>query len=65
MLGVEEWHAMQPGRFSMTAQSFGAYQKFVEKACLHMTCTQEDQVIIQRGKDAYESYIRSLQNSPR
>lgn len=36
-----EWEAMQLGRFSMSPESFGEYQKFIEQACEIAKCTKK------------------------
>jgi len=33
---------MSVGRFSMTAEDFGKYQKFIEEACLRSQCTKDE-----------------------
>lgn len=37
-----EWTEMSIGRFSMTPESFGEYQKFIEKACIRAKCTEAE-----------------------
>ena len=48
-----EWDAMQLGRFSMDADAFGEYQKFVETACEHKKCTK-------REKDLQKKLIKHM-----
>ena len=45
LIDKETWGQMQVGRFSLSASSFGAYQKFVEQACEKVACsTREKQL---------------------
>jgi len=41
----EEWAAIQTGRFSMSAESFAAFQTFIESACEFVRCSAEQKRI--------------------
>jgi hypothetical protein len=42
LIPEEKWRTMQVGRFSMDAQAFGEYQKFVETACEKNKCSRKE-----------------------
>ena len=45
LIDKETWGQMQVGRFSLSASSFGEYQKFVEQACEKVKCSTREKKI--------------------
>ena len=52
-LNKAEWDAISAGRFSMTAEGFGDYQKFIEEVCVRYKCTEQE-------KKAQKKLIESM-----
>ena len=41
-VGPDEWDKESVGRFSMTAEAFGEYQKFITEACIRYKCSAKE-----------------------
>jgi hypothetical protein len=57
-LSKDEWDNMSVGRLSLTPEDFGKYQKFIERACEFIKCTEEEK---QKHKELIE-HLKELTN---
>ena len=43
LIPIKEWHDQQVGRFSLSPEAFGEYQKFIERACELTKCSKKEE----------------------
>jgi hypothetical protein len=62
MISPEDWIDFQVGRFSLTAEDFGAYQKFIQQVCLQSKCSPEQRKQIKKMMDMIDVFKKKMES---